>query len=86
MTSWNGSREESRHAGTSRFAHKALTAEPLIGLLMPCNVVLLEEDDGTVTASFVNPKEMFKVVENAELAVLAGEVDGMLRAALDSLA
>jgi uncharacterized protein (DUF302 family) len=60
-------------------AHKSLQAEPLIGLLLPCNVVVVEEDDGTMTASFVNPSEMFKVVDNEELAAVAATVDEKLR-------
>ena len=57
-------------------AHGALQAEPLIGLLLPCNVVVMEEDDGSITVSAVNPAEMFKVVDNPELQEIAGEVDG----------
>jgi uncharacterized protein (DUF302 family) len=67
-------------------AHQSLKAEPLIGLLLPCNVVVLEEDDGTVTASFANPAEMFKVVENAALAAMATTVGEKLKRAADALA
>jgi uncharacterized protein (DUF302 family) len=67
------------------FAHQSLQAEPLMGLLLPCNVVVAEEDDGSVTAAFVNPKEMFKVVENAELTTLAAKVDEKLRRAAATL-
>jgi len=66
-------------------AHKALSSELLIGLLLPCNVVVFEEDDGTVTVSMVNPKEMFKVVENPELSSLAGEVDAKIMGALEAV-
>ena len=66
-------------------AHKALSSELLIGLLLPCNVVLYEEDDGTAAVSFVNPLEMFKVVDNEELKALAGEVNGKVQAAFDAL-
>ena len=66
-------------------AHQSLKAEPLMGLLLPCNVVVAEEDDGSVTAAFVNPSEMFKVVENAELGALAAKVDEKLRRVAASL-
>lgn len=66
-------------------AHKALMDERLIGLLLPCNVVVFEEDDGTVYASFIKPKEMFKVVENAELEHIADEVDLKLQNALNAI-
>ena len=66
-------------------AHRALTSELHIGLLLPCNVIAFEEDDGTVAISIANPLEMFKIVENKELAGMAGEVDTKLRRALDNV-
>jgi uncharacterized protein (DUF302 family) len=66
-------------------AHKALQNEPLIGLLLPCNVVVMEEDDKTITVSVVNPMEMFKVVENSAMSHVAGMVDSKLRKVVDSL-
>ena len=63
-------------------AHKALQKEPLIGLLLPCNVVVFEEDDGTITASAVDPKEMFKVVTNPELGNVAEMVSAKLEKAI----
>lgn len=66
-------------------AHRSLTEEPLMGLLLPCNAVVLEEDDGTVTASLINPREMFKVVDNPGLADTAGAVDEKLRRVADQL-
>ena len=67
------------------FAYKALTNEPLIGLLMPCNVVVFEEEDGTLAVSFIDPKEMFKVVDNPDVEPLAKEVDEMLKKVFESL-
>ena len=68
-----------------KMAHKALTGEPLIGLLLPCNVVLMEEDDGSVNVSIIKPGEMFKVVDNPEVEPVAAEVDQMLLAVLEAL-
>ncbi len=68
-----------------KMAHKALTGEPLIGLLLPCNVVLMEEDDGSVNVSIIKPAEMFKVVDNPEIEPIAAEVDQMLLAVLGAL-
>jgi uncharacterized protein (DUF302 family) len=59
-------------------AHKALSSELLIGLLLPCNVVVFEEDDGTVTVSLTNPAELFKVVEREDLSAVATEVSAKL--------
>jgi uncharacterized protein (DUF302 family) len=66
-------------------AHKALSNEPLIGLLLPCNVVVFEEDDKSITVSAVNPMEMFKVVENPGMSEIAGQVDAKIRKVVDSL-
>ena len=66
-------------------AHQAISNEPLIGLLLPCNVVVMEEDDKTITVSAVNPMEMFKVVENSGMSEIAGQVDAKIRKVVDSL-
>jgi uncharacterized protein (DUF302 family) len=66
-------------------AHKALLSEPLIGLLLPCNVVVMEEEDGSTTVSVVNPMEMFKVVENADMGDIAGAVTAKLNNVMNSL-
>ena len=66
-------------------AHRALTGEPLIGLLLPCNVTVFEEDDGTINVSFIKPSEMFKVVENDQMSDLAQEVERKLLAAMEQL-
>jgi uncharacterized protein (DUF302 family) len=66
-------------------AHKALTAEPLIGLLLPCNVTVFEEDDGTINVSAIKPSEMFKVVDNPGMAEIAGEVDTKIQAVMERL-
>jgi uncharacterized protein (DUF302 family) len=66
-------------------AHRALSAEPLIGLLLPCNVVLFEETDGQMAVSIAKPEEMFKMVNNPELLPLAKEVDQKLRNAFDRM-
>ncbi len=60
-----------------KLAHQALSQELYIGLLLPCNVVVFEEDDGVVVSA-VNPEEMFKIVEREDLAWIAGEVRGRL--------
>ena len=66
-------------------AHQALSAELNIGLLLPCNVVVYENDDGTVTAAALNVQRLFQVLDNKPLAGLADQIDTKLKAALDSL-
>jgi len=55
------------------FAHQALQAEPEIGLLLPCNVVVREED-GAVVVSFMDPAAVLTLVDRPEVEQLAGEV------------
>lgn len=55
-------------------AHRAIEAEPDVGLLLPCNVVVREEEDGSVTVGFMDPESVLKLVDNPEIGVLAKEV------------
>jgi uncharacterized protein (DUF302 family) len=66
-------------------AHKALGAEPQIGLLLPCNVVVQETDQGDILASIIDPKAMFALVEKPELKAVAEEADKRLSRVVESL-
>ena len=66
-------------------AHKALTAEPTLGLLLPCNVVVQELAEGGFTVASQDPKAMFKVVDNPGLTEVAEEADLRLRRVMKSL-
>ena len=65
-------------------AHQALTADPQIGLMLPCNVVVQEEAGG-VTVSIADPRAMFSVVRSAALEPVAAEADARLRRVIASL-
>ena len=65
-------------------AHKALSADLGVGLLLPCNVVLWSEDAGTVV-SIVDPEKMLEVSPNPALAPIAREAGQRLRAAFELL-
>lgn len=67
-------------------ANQAINAEPDIGLLLPCNVLVREEEDGTVTVAFMDPKAVLGLVERDDVAPLAEEVRGKLEKVRDLLA
>ena len=59
-------------------ANQALMAEPDIGLLLPCNVVVREEEDGSVTVAFMDPAAVMTLVEKEGVEELASEVKSRL--------
>jgi uncharacterized protein (DUF302 family) len=61
------------------FAYQALQVEDKIGILLPCNVIIQEKDDGQVEVSAINPMETMKVVENLKLEALAEQVQAKLK-------
>ena len=67
-----------------QLAHRALSQDLGVGLLLPCNVVLWGEADGTVV-SIADPQAMFQVVNDARLQPIADEATRRLRAAFESL-
>ncbi len=60
-------------------ANQAIAADADIGLLLPCNVVVREEDDGDVTVAFMDPVAVLELVDKPEIAALAEEVRARLK-------
>jgi uncharacterized protein (DUF302 family) len=69
-----------------RLAHRALQTELNIGLLLPCNVIVYEEDDGQSTISIVDPMAMLGVVANESLQPVADEARARLTRVIEQLA
>jgi uncharacterized protein (DUF302 family) len=57
-----------------QFAHQALTAEPDIGVLLPCNVVVRQDEAGDTHVLFMNPLAVLDLVENPQVPGLATAV------------
>jgi uncharacterized protein (DUF302 family) len=66
-------------------ANRALEAEPDIGLLLPCNVVVREAADGSIVVAFMDPQAVLQLVDKPEIAELASEVRGQLERVRDVL-
>jgi uncharacterized protein (DUF302 family) len=66
-------------------AHRAITADPDIGLLLPCNVVVREEENGKITVAFMDPVAVLRLVEKPGIEELAMDVRGRLERVRDSL-
>ncbi|MCU0813136.1 MAG: DUF302 domain-containing protein [Burkholderiaceae bacterium] len=56
------------------FARQAIEAEPTIGLLLPCNVVVRQDAAGTVHLEFMDPDAMRKLSDNPAMAQVAAQV------------
>jgi len=67
------------------FAYQALTTEKEIGLLLPCNVVLWENEDGSTTLSAIDATQMLALSDREELKDLADNVSKLLREAVDAV-
>jgi uncharacterized protein (DUF302 family) len=67
------------------FAHKALQAEPAVGLLLPCNVVV-RRSEGRTIVEMINPQTMVDLTGSPAMAEIAGEVTDRLTAALTAVA
>lgn len=56
------------------FAKRALTADPGVGLLLPCNVVVRQDEAGTVLVEFLDPGMMGQMTDNPDVSPIAAEV------------
>lgn len=67
------------------YAHRALQAEPRIGAMLPCNVIVREDAPGKIEIAAVDPVASMQAVENTALAAVAQPVRAMLQSVIADL-
>ena len=67
------------------FAYQALQAESNIGLMLPCNVVVQETEDGKTLVSAVDPVASMQAVNNESLGQVAEQVKTKLQKVIASI-
>ncbi|HFB54445.1 MAG TPA: DUF302 domain-containing protein [Hellea balneolensis] len=67
------------------FAYKALQAEPHIGTMLPCNVIVQDKGDEGVEVSAVDPMASMQAVENEGLGTIAGSVQDLLKKVISEI-
>lgn len=68
-----------------QLAHQAISAEPQIGALLPCNVVLRQDESGTVRVEFMDPDAVLELVGRPEVHQIAAQVRAKLQRVMDAV-
>ena len=68
-----------------KLAHEALDSEKLIGILMPCNILVIDNEDQTSKIVFPYAKSLLEVTKNNDIFELADKVDDLLKSAFDNI-
>ncbi|MBC8214650.1 MAG: DUF302 domain-containing protein [Candidatus Marinimicrobia bacterium] len=66
-------------------AHQALENEPDIGLLLPCNVIVVDNEDGTTKVGAIDTHSMMSVTGREDMLTMANHINELLQNAVDSL-
>jgi len=67
------------------FAYRALQAEPHIGVMLPCNVIIRELEDGKTEVAAVDPLASMQAIQNEELQSIAHEIRMKLKKVIERL-
>jgi len=67
------------------FAYKALQAEEKIGTMLPCNIIVIDQENGTTEVAAVDPMASMMAIQNPTLKPLAEEISVKLKRAVNSL-
>ncbi len=68
-----------------KLANHALNLEPELGLMLPCNVIVYQNEDGQTVVSIIDPAAMVGMINNSELECLVKEARPLLNQALQSI-
>jgi len=66
-------------------AHEALESESFIGILMPCNILIIDNEDQTTKVVFPVAESLLEVTGNESIFDLAKKIDDLLRSAFDAI-
>ncbi len=66
-------------------AHEALQNENLIGILMPCNILVIDNEDNTTKIVFPSAKSLLEITDNSDIDQLSGKVDDLLKTAFNEV-
>ncbi len=67
------------------YAYRALQAEPRIGAMLPCNVIVQEFEDGSVEVAAIDPLASMQAISNIELRPIAAEIQAKLQRVIEHL-
>ena len=67
------------------YAHKALSVEDKIGIMLPCNVIVQETADGNIEVTAVDPVASMSAIENPKLMNIAAEIQQKLKIVIEKL-
>ena len=68
-----------------KLAYEALDSESLIGILMPCNILIIDNEDQTTKIVFPYAKSLLEVTDNNDIFNLADKVDVLLKTAFNAI-
>jgi uncharacterized protein (DUF302 family) len=68
-----------------KMAYEALKLEPRVGAMLPCNVIVRQQEDGTVEVSAIDPVASMGAIDNDGLHAVAGKVQSMLSEVVKAL-
>jgi uncharacterized protein (DUF302 family) len=67
------------------YAYKALQAEEMVGTMLPCNIVVIDKENGTTEVAAVHPVASMMAIQNPALGPMAQEISDKLRKVISSL-